>query len=79
MLIPITVYMMANIEKRAKASCRDPLLDSEKQDVCHLATMLMEVGMGLAGRAEDDGGNVAGESSSSSNIEEGHLLKKRKL
>jgi hypothetical protein len=35
-----SLNMMARIEQQVSLS----LLDSEKQDVCHLATMLMEVG-----------------------------------
>lgn len=46
------VYMMANLGATGKGdkSC----LQSEKVDICHLATMLMEVGMSLAQSVDED-------------------------
>ena len=59
--------MMARIEQQVSL----PLLDSEKQDVCHLATMLMEVGMTLAQRTDENGKNGNGK-------DDGHGVKKKK-
>jgi len=44
------VYMMASLEEKGSSE----ILEAEKQDVCHLATMLVEVGMSLAQRSEED-------------------------
>mmetsp|Transcript_1055 Transcript_1055/g.1887 ORF Transcript_1055/g.1887 Transcript_1055/m.1887 type:complete len:293 (-) Transcript_1055:984-1862(-) len=41
------VYLMATLEGEPSQSS-----ESEKQDICHLATMLVEVGMGLAEQKE---------------------------
>ena len=52
--------MMASLEEGGSSE----LVASEKQDVCHLATMLMEVGMSLAQLSEEDatctGSNITG-------------------
>ncbi len=48
------VYMMASMEQKAKGPESSSNLESEKQDICHLATMLMEVGMNLASRIEEE-------------------------
>ena len=44
------VYMMASLEEKGSSD----ILEAEKQDVCHLATMLVDVGMSLAQRSEED-------------------------
>lgn len=43
------VYFMATLVGQGPS----PSLDSEKQDICHLATLLIEVGMSLAQQSEE--------------------------
>lgn len=44
----LAVFVMAKIEQEGNS-----IPDSEKKSICHLATMLMEVGMALAASEED--------------------------
>ena len=57
-LLMHAVFMMARMEEDGS------LPDAEKQDVCHLATMLMQIGMNLAQCAEDQGSDAVSNSNS---------------
>lgn len=60
----IEVYLMATLEGKEPSQS----FESEKQDICHLATMLVEVGMGLAEKKEEGTSNDSKSSSTKKKI-----------
>jgi len=64
---------MASLEEEGSSE----LLSSEKQDVCHLATMLMEVGMSLAQLGEEDTVSISHSNSNSKST--GPAVKRKRV
>ena len=67
--------MMASLEEEGSSE----LLSSEKQDVCHLATMLMEVGMSLAQLGEEDTVSISHSNSNSNSKSTGPAVKRKRV